>query len=67
MERIYSALEIGKILGVGRRAVYRWIHDGDLKAFRVGGLRRVWESDLLKFIHRREGIPAKLKAKDSVL
>jgi len=54
MQRMFSINEITKELGVARRTVHHWIATNQLRAFHLGGKRltRVWERDLLRFVHR---------------
>lgn len=45
--------EVAKMFRVHQNAVYSWIQNGDLPAFRVGaGTMRIAEDDLQKFIRR---------------
>ena len=55
MEKMFNIKQICLELGVARRTVHYWIAKGQLKAFHLGGKRltRVWEKDLLRFVHGR--------------
>ncbi len=55
MEKMYTINEIARDLDVSRRSVHEWIATKQLRAFHLGGKRltRVWEKDLLRFVHRR--------------
>jgi excisionase family DNA binding protein len=51
--QFYSLAEVGLILGVNKRLVLEWIHDGHLPVFRLGPghrVMRVRKADLEKFI-----------------
>jgi excisionase family DNA binding protein len=50
MPEIYKPEEIAKGLRSSRRAVYRWIEQGKLKAFRAGHLVRIKREDLKEFL-----------------
>jgi len=52
-KRFFTTSEIGKIFGVTRICVYKWIKDGKLPAIRVpGGKYRVLKKDLIEFIKK---------------
>jgi excisionase family DNA binding protein len=53
--------EVGLLLDVNPRTVVRWIHNGDLTAFKAGKVWRIWESDLDRFVKngRRRGVESK--------
>lgn len=52
-KRFFTTSEIGKIFGVTRICVYKWIKDGKLSAIRVpGGKYRVLKKDLIEFIKK---------------
>lgn len=36
MERAYDLIEVSQLLGLKVRTVRQWVHDGKLKAFKVG-------------------------------
>jgi excisionase family DNA binding protein len=45
-----TAKDISNILEITVRAVQRWLEDGRLKSFKVGGNYRVKPEDLLKYL-----------------
>ena len=49
---IYTLEEIMDLLNVTRRAIYNWIKDGKLKAFKAGREWRVTREALADFIER---------------
>ena len=52
MREYLKLSEVCEILGAGRKTVLNWIHEGKLKAVKLGGGRlwRVRERDLQAFI-----------------
>ena len=38
-KKLYSLVEVGKILGIGKARVYKLIKDGRLSAMNLGGLK----------------------------
>lgn len=38
-KKLYSVVEVGKILGIGKTMVYKLIKDGYLPAMNLGGLK----------------------------
>lgn len=38
-KKLYSVVEVGKILGIGKAMVYKLIKDGRLSAMNLGGLK----------------------------
>ena len=53
MAKVYTIEDIAKGLNCSKKTVYKWINEGQLEAFRVGGLLRVTKPALEKFL----GIP----------
>ena len=52
-KRFFTTSEIGKLFGVTRICVYKWIKKGKLPAIRVpGGKYRVLKKDLIEFIKK---------------
>jgi len=52
-KRFFTTSEIGKIFGVTRICVYKWIKEGKLPAIRIpGGKYRVLKKDLIEFIKK---------------
>lgn len=55
MEQFYTPQEIAKMLKVNPRSVHRWLREGKLKGFKVGGdLWRIPESELKAFIEESQ-------------
>lgn len=46
MENFYTVVEVGKILKLSRFSIYTLIKKGKIKAVRIGGQYRVYESEL---------------------
>lgn len=46
MENFYTIVEVGKILKLSRFSIYTLIKKGKIKAVRIGGQYRVYESEL---------------------
>lgn len=39
VKRLYSVIEVSKMLGIGKAKVYELINNGQLPALRLGGLK----------------------------
>ncbi|OGZ10757.1 MAG: hypothetical protein A3C93_05575 [Candidatus Lloydbacteria bacterium RIFCSPHIGHO2_02_FULL_54_17] len=50
-EKFLSLEDARKILGVSERSMYRYIHEGRLKAYKIG-YWKIKEQDLQQFIKR---------------
>jgi excisionase family DNA binding protein len=57
-ETFLSLDDARKILGVSERSMYRYIHDGRLKAYKIG-YWKIKEADLQDFIKRSFHKPRK--------
>ena len=55
-DRFFRFKEVQDLLGVSRSTLWRWIAEKGLKVIRVGGVARIRESDLEKFMTRHEMI-----------
>jgi len=53
--RLLTLAEAARLLHVSTRTLQRMIHGNNLPALKVGGQRRVRESQLSEWIQRREG------------
>jgi excisionase family DNA binding protein len=53
MTRLLTADAVAESLDVSSKTVRRWIKSGDLPAYRLGGLVRVSEADLIRFLATR--------------
>ena len=53
IDRLLSVKEAAARLGASIRTVYRRLKDGSLPSTKIGGLRRILESDLEEFIRSR--------------
>jgi len=51
-EKFLSLEEARKILGVSERSMYRYIHEGRLKAYKIG-YWRIKKDDLRAFVENR--------------
>ncbi len=49
IEKSYSPQEVAEMLKVSRQTVYNWIRSEKLKAHKVGGSVRIYETDLQAF------------------
>ena len=52
MEEFYTMREVSERMSVHINTVKRWIRIGWLKAHKVGGRVRIYESDLHEFLNR---------------
>ena len=50
MEDYYTPREVADKLKVNTRTLYRWIHEGKLKAVKVGELWRISETELSRIL-----------------
>ena len=57
-ETFLSLEDARKILGVSERSMYRYIHDGRLKAYKIG-YWKIKEQDLQRFIKESSFEPKK--------
>ena len=53
IEKTYTPQQIAEILQVREYSVRRWLRQGELKGFQLGGRWRVKESDLKAFMDSR--------------
>ena len=53
-ERFLKLAEVQRMLGVSRSTVWRWQAERGLRVVTVGGVVRIRESDLNKFLNRHE-------------
>ena len=53
-ERYATLPEVAERLKVSRRTVYRWIKNGDLKAYQFGREYRITESALKQFLEAHQ-------------
>jgi excisionase family DNA binding protein len=53
-ERYATLPEVAERLKVSRRTVYRWIKNGDLKAYQFGREYRITEGALKEFLEAHE-------------
>jgi len=61
IRKMYSPIEVAKLVGVSRRTVYRWVSEGKLRAVKAGErMLRISSEDLQAFIAKGTGeaIPA---------
>lgn len=54
-KKLYSVVEVGKILGIGKARVYKLIKDGRLPAMNLGGLK-IRKEALEDFLYGYESI-----------
>ena len=52
-ETYYTVPEVAETLKVSHMTVYRWIKDGKLGAYKLGGEFRITERDLNQFLQAR--------------
>jgi excisionase family DNA binding protein len=52
-ETYYTVPEVAETLKVSHMTVYRWIKDGKLVAYKLGGEFRITERDLEQFLEAR--------------
>jgi excisionase family DNA binding protein len=48
--RLFTVVEVAKVLSIGRSKVYELLYAGDLKSVKIGGSRRVRYSDLGDYV-----------------
>ncbi len=60
--KFISVKEVAKTLRVSERSVFRYIHDGKLKAFKVG-YWRINEDDLTNFLNQASNVKLSKKQK----
>lgn len=58
--KIYRIAEAKKVLGVSERSIFRYIHDGKLRATKIG-YWRISEKDMQRFITSRTNISLQKK------
>ncbi|CCO08853.1 helix-turn-helix domain-containing protein [Desulforamulus hydrothermalis] len=49
---LYSVEDVSKILKVSNKAVYKWLKNGVLTGYKFGGIYKVTEEDLRRFIKK---------------
>jgi len=59
-EELLKLKEVAKILRVSERSVFRYIHNGRLKATKIG-YWRIYEKDLEEFIKAQSNMRMKMK------
>jgi excisionase family DNA binding protein len=52
---MFDVRTVSRILSVSRSTVYELLRSGDLKAVRIGRVRRVSQNQLVDFINMLEG------------
>ena len=52
MQELYTPEELAEKLKVSKRAVYKWLQKGELKAFKAGKMWRITREDLEAFLGR---------------
>jgi excisionase family DNA binding protein len=60
-DKMLTVVQVAEWLQVHPDTVKRWLRDGNLKGFRLGGNRAGWrvrESELERFVRDREGTHA---------
>ena len=56
LEKFFSFADVAEAFDVHVRTIHRWVDSGALVAYRIGGRRRISQSDLDAFLAaRREG------------
>lgn len=58
--KVYDISELVEVLGTSRQTIIKYIHNGELKAFKLGEWK-VTEEALVDFIKARENMPFKDK------
>ncbi len=58
IEKLYNLKETAKLLRVSERSVFRYIHNGKLRATKIG-YWRISENDLKKFLQENYNSPIK--------
>ena len=52
--RLFTVVEVAKLLGIGRSKVYELLYSGELKSVKIGGSRRVRYTDLGDYVRYLE-------------
>ena len=53
--KYYSPEEVGEQFNVKPATIRKWIREGKLKALKLGGLWRITEEELQRFINASQG------------
>jgi len=56
MEEHFTPQEVAKKLKIDMSTVYRWIHEGRLKAVKIGHFWRIPESELTRILSRNDSL-----------
>lgn len=51
--KLLTIEEVAEILKVSDRTVHRWLQEGKFKAYKIGRLLRIKESDLHTFVNSK--------------
>ena len=51
---LLTVTEVAEMFSIGRQTVAKWIHDGDLRGFKIGGSFRVRLEDVDAFVSDNE-------------
>lgn len=54
IDRLYSAVEVSKILGVSRSTLRTLVEEGELRATRIGNRNKFSSSQIEEFLSDRE-------------
>ena len=54
MDQYYSISEVAKNLKLSQKSIRRYIHSGQLRASKVGGVYRLSETEIKNFIFDKE-------------
>jgi len=49
-QQFYTAKELANLLKISTKTIDRMVERGDLRAYRVGRVRRFWRSDIKKYL-----------------
>ena len=60
MDQYYSISEVAKNLKLSQKSIRRYIHSGQLRASKVGGVYRLSETEIKNFIFDKEKDQKKL-------
>ena len=53
---LFSISELSSLLKVSVKTVRRYIKDGKIQSTKIGGVHRIFESDLKKFIDQNDSL-----------
>lgn len=53
-----SVSELCEVLGIGRATAYKWLKDGTVPAYRVGGIWKILRDDVKDLVAKGSNLPS---------